>query len=333
MSARAAGTTEEAVLPSHRLATTLGTLVVPFVVLGVAVGLALSWRDELPDPVASSWGSGGTVTGTSSLTGILVAMALPVALVSVVTCLVGILGRPASLRRVLAGFASGLAVFVCGLIVGSLADQRGLSSAYAAPAIGSLMAVVAVSPVVVGVVVAALMPGDTRLAATGRVPAEAPHARLAGTAGASWSGVATLQHGALWGAVGVVFVVVIGLITQSVWLALVPTVILVGVAIAMWRWSVTIDERGVVASTVPALFRLTIPLDEIEWADVAQVNPARDFGGWGYRLGRGGRSGILMRSGEALVVNRSGGRRLVVTIDDARRGAALLNSLVERTRR
>jgi hypothetical protein len=334
MSARAVGTTEEAVLPSHRLATTLGALVVPLVVLGTAVAIVLSWRDQLPDPVASSWGSGNTVTGTSSLTGVLVAMAAPVAAVSIVTWLVGMFaGRTASLRRVLAGFASGLAVFVCGLIVASLEGQRGLASAYAAPGIGASVAIVAVAALVVGAVVAALMPGDTRLPATGRVPSEAPRARLAGTAGASWSGFVTLQHGLVWAAVGLVFVVGIGVLAQSVWLALIPAVILAGVAVSMARWAVTIDERGLVASTVLSLFRVTIPLDEVEWAEVTQVNPVKDFGGWGYRLGRSGRAGILLRSGEALVVHRSGGRQLVITVDNAQRGAALLNTLVERNRR
>jgi len=56
-----------------------------------------------------------------------------------------------------------------------------------------------------------------------------------------------------------------------------------------------------------------------------------DFGGWGLRLapGQGGtrrRFGLVTRAGEALEVIRRDGRAFVITIDDARAAAAVLNS-------
>ena len=57
-----------------------------------------------------------------------------------------------------------------------------------------------------------------------------------------------------------------------------------------------------------------------------------EFGGWGYRVGRGGRVGVVLRTGEALQVQRTGGRAFVVTVDDAATGAALLNTLAARSR-
>ena len=55
-------------------------------------------------------------------------------------------------------------------------------------------------------------------------------------------------------------------------------------------------------------------------------------GGWGLRVGRGGRTGLVVRSGQALEVERTGGRIVVVTVDDAARGAALLTAVAARGR-
>ncbi|MFF4735932.1 hypothetical protein ACFY2W_08575 [Streptomyces sp. NPDC001262] len=94
----------------------------------------------------------------------------------------------------------------------------------------------------------------------------------------------------------------------------------------------TVDRHGL---TVAMLWlpwpRLRIPLEHIAEATAQDVDALRDMGGWGYRVRRG-RSGIVLRSGEALVVRRAHGSEFVVTTDDAARAAALLNGLVERGR-
>ena len=70
----------------------------------------------------------------------------------------------------------------------------------------------------------------------------------------------------------------------------------------------------------------------MERASVIDVSPLRDFGGWGWRVGHGGRTGIVLRSGEALLVEQTGGRSLVITVEDAAQGAALLNTMAVRAR-
>jgi hypothetical protein len=45
----------------------------------------------------------------------------------------------------------------------------------------------------------------------------------------------------------------------------------------------------------------------------------------------GRRTGIVLRAGEAIEVKRTDGKTLVVTVDDALQGAALLNGLVARS--
>ncbi len=63
---------------------------------------------------------------------------------------------------------------------------------------------------------------------------------------------------------------------------------------------------------------------DIEWARAENRTPAQ-VGGWGYRLSGLGTT-VMLRSGECLVVS-SRGKVFAVSVDDAERGAALLNAL------
>ena len=65
--------------------------------------------------------------------------------------------------------------------------------------------------------------------------------------------------------------------------------------------------------------------DAIESARVECRGPAQ-VGGWGYRLS-GLRTTVMLRGGECLVVRSRTGRDFAVSVDDAERGAALLNSV------
>ncbi|MFJ6483636.1 MULTISPECIES: DUF1648 domain-containing protein [unclassified Streptomyces] len=63
---------------------------------------------------------------------------------------------------------------------------------------------------------------------------------------------------------------------------------------------------------------------DIEWARAENRSPAQ-VGGWGYRLSGLGTT-VMLRSGACLVI-RAKGKDFAVSVDDAERGAALLNSL------
>lgn len=87
----------------------------------------------------------------------------------------------------------------------------------------------------------------------------------------------------------------------------------VRISLSPWRWPTT-----------------NIPIASISSADVRRIH-ALQYGGWGYRLcGRGCR-GLIVRSGEALIIKRTDGRSFVVTVDDAARAAGLINDTVKRT--
>ncbi|MFH9353418.1 DUF1648 domain-containing protein [Kitasatospora sp. NPDC017646] len=68
---------------------------------------------------------------------------------------------------------------------------------------------------------------------------------------------------------------------------------------------------------------------ELVSARVEQLT-ARQAGGWGYRVHRGG-SVVFLRRGACLVVRTKRGRDFAVSVDDAERGAALLNALIAGT--
>ncbi|CAM5601459.1 hypothetical protein SCALM49S_01654 [Streptomyces californicus] len=65
-------------------------------------------------------------------------------------------------------------------------------------------------------------------------------------------------------------------------------------------------------------------------ADSRRVNALAEYGGWA--IGPSDRSGVITRSGEAIVVSLTSGREFAVTVDDSATGAALLDTLLDRQR-
>ncbi|GAA2680974.1 DUF1648 domain-containing protein [Streptomyces lunalinharesii] len=95
---------------------------------------------------------------------------------------------------------------------------------------------------------------------------------------------------------------------------------------------VTVDQRGL--TLTPALFPFPlhrVPLDKVAEATSRRISTLAEYGGWGYRIRPGG-SGLLLRSGDGLVLRRTNGREFVVTVDDAATAAALLTTCLDRKR-
>ncbi|MEU9075173.1 DUF1648 domain-containing protein [Kitasatospora sp. NPDC004745] len=70
---------------------------------------------------------------------------------------------------------------------------------------------------------------------------------------------------------------------------------------------------------------------DLESARAEQRGPAQ-AGGWGYRINGLGTT-VMLRRGTCLVVRNRRGAEFAVSLDDAERGAALLNSLIARSDR
>ena len=73
-------------------------------IVGGGVALASSWRDELPDPVATHWGPGNVVDGFSSLDSALTILGIAGGgLVILFGLITWGLGQTAAMRRIGAG--------------------------------------------------------------------------------------------------------------------------------------------------------------------------------------------------------------------------------------
>ncbi|MFS0703226.1 DUF1648 domain-containing protein [Cellulomonas sp. 179-A 9B4 NHS] len=316
----------------HRLATVLLCGVVPLAVVGTSTAVALSWAPELPDPVAIHWGPSG-VDGYGSLPGIVLgtaAIALGVAAAALVLALV--VGRQASVRRMSAGLATGLAVGLSALVLGVLHAQRGLADAGAVGDVGGAVGLMIAGGLVAGALAAWVTPGDRPRPAEAPVAVDAPRVALAEHERAAWARTASGRPGLVIGgaATALVAVLAVALHLPALWLLVVALVALLG---SMTVFRVRVDATGLTARSALGWPTLRVPLDEVEEARATTVDPLAEFGGWGYRVGVGGRVGVVLRRGEALEVRRTGERVTVVTVDDAATAAALLNTLADRSRR
>lgn len=153
---------------------------------------------------------------------------------------------------------------------------------------------------------------------------------------AAWMGRVALPAGfvALVAGVAAVLIVVgvVLLTTKGVhsWpIFLVPALLFV-VLLLTAHFVVSAGPQGFLVRSVVGWPRLSIPVADLATAGVVDVDPLADFGGWGVRWvigpGRKGRWGIVTRRGTSLEVVRRDGRSIVVTVDDARTAAAVLQT-------
>lgn len=315
----------------HRTSSTLLGLVLPLALLGAAVTLALSWRADLPDPVAVHFDGGGTVDGYGSLTSFAVGLPAVIAATVVALWLVAVLlGRDASTRRWSVGTTVFLGWMGSAITVGSLAGQRGLTDARRAGDIGPVLAVALLGGAALGVVAALLVPRDTRRPSDGPVTAGSRIA-LGGDERAVWTRDVRSPLSIVVGGAACLGTAALALADREPWMLAVPALLLL-VTAGSASFTATVDARGLAVRSALGLPRFHVPLDEVEGVRETTVEPFREFGGWGYRVGRDGRFGVVLRRGSAIEVERTGGRTFVVTVDDAGTGAALLATLAERHR-
>ncbi len=168
------------------------------------------------------------------------------------------------------------------------------------------------------------------------LPAE--HIDLADTERAVWIGVARSGRGIVVTMIAAIVLVAAGAVAfwiaaqyAPMWLMCGLAALLIVVTLTTLEADVRVDSTGVEVRG-PAGF----PRSHIALADVASATPITvealgQFGGWGWRRVPGA-MGVILRSGEALRVERIEGHALVVTVDGAATAAALLTALAERAR-
>ncbi|NUW00391.1 DUF1648 domain-containing protein [Streptomyces sp. CAI 127] len=139
--------------------------------------------------------------------------------------------------------------------------------------------------------------------------------------------------GAWWAPVAVLVLLAAGVTVgrEQSWFIGAPLILFALVTGTFCRPHVTVDRRGLTVSGLLPRPRVRVPLERMEGADSRAVSALAEYGGWGYRI-RPERSGVITRSGEAIVVSLTSGREFAVTVGDSATGAALLNTLLDRQR-
>ncbi len=322
-------------LPHRGRAWLLG-VVVPIVITAAAWAVVIALLPRLPEPVALHWDVSG-VDRTGSVAELVTTMAVATGIsLAVMGALSVLTGRQSLTRRITLGLAVGLATMFAGLTLTTVLVQLDAPTAAdaASPDLG--MTISLVVAVGLGALAGALAREDPAQPATGSLPPDAETADLPQGQRAVWvRTVAGLGQHLTWllVLVSVVFAVGVWLLSDTVFAAVVmaPVVVLV---LTMTTWRVQVAARGLTARGAFGWPRQHVPAGEVERADVAQVRPFAEYGGWGLRAAHSldGTVGVVVRKGEAIAVERTGGRRFVVTVDDAATGAALLNTYAQRAR-
>lgn len=315
---------------THRAVAVVGG-VFPIAIAAFAALTMLTWLPDLPDPIAVHWsGAGPDGYGPA-----LPLMLMPLGFVVLFSAtMVGAAwklqpsGRPTSIQKFIVVTSVWLSAFLSIGIGGSIAVQRGLADATQAGEIGLEMLLGAGISLLLATGCWFLLPAADTSPVAGMTPTAVP---LSGTERVSWSQIVTIKPWVLL-LLGVTVVLSTGaaiftlIATSSGAPIAIGSLVLVVLAVSGTSyWRVTADRRGLTVRSMLGWPRVRIPAEDIAAVQVVEVNPLGDFGGWGYRWAGGGRSGVVMRAGEAIeVTRRRSGKRFVVTVDDAQTGAAVL---------
>ncbi len=306
------------------------------VVTAALIAAPLMLRDRLPEPLAVHWGPGSAADRAASFG---VAVALPVALWAVLwLALVVTAARGLSRRSARASWWAGLTgggLFALGL--GGLTLLANLDVATwteAALPLWAPLALVVVPPAV------GVLGGYLGRGAPDERPAdqEPPVLRLRPGQRAVWvSRISNpwplaLTVVAALGLFALGAFEITGIATGPVVTGVLPAlgvVLVVGLFASSLTARVTGD--GLVLGFGPLGWpKRRIGLAKIDKAWTEERSPSQ-VGGWGVR-GLPGAATIMLRGGECLVVGYRSGGQLAISIDDAERGASLINALVsERT--
>ncbi|MEV6681327.1 DUF1648 domain-containing protein [Streptomyces erythrochromogenes] len=291
----------------------------------VLVALPLAARGRLPERMATHWGGpSGAPDGASSFAG---AVAFPVAVWAVL-----VLG--------VAAFAAARAWAATALLPGGVA----LAGAQAVVVRANLdrtdwrradlpdlwVAAAVCAAVVVAAVAGWLVDRRAGVPGAGRPPVRGPVMDV--PAGERFVWLARTSNpwlhltAAVLGAAAAVGAVAGagGLVDGPVWFV-VPLAVAALAVLACSSVRARVTGEGLEVAFGPLGWPVRRwPAAVVESARVEERRPAQ-VGGWGYRLSGLGTT-VMLRAGECLVV-RAGGKDFAVSVDDAARGAALLNSL------
>lgn len=292
--------------------------------LATAVILRLSWRAQLPDPVAIHFGFDGRADGVASLTTELI---IAVAVILLIAGLLWAVLVPPAKRyvgttKVVAALVVGLVTFLTVLPLIILADQLGLANGATATLSLPGMGIALAAGIGAGLLAYVVLPAPEPIP----VPvADTPVQPVPAGQQVHWE---SSEHNPAFVIIGLVLLAASPVafaagVSPWIWV-----LAIVGLAIILFgsAVTVTIDNDGIAWRLGPGPFRGRIPLDRLVSAAVVDVEPM-SYGGWGYRLSSHGK-GIILRRGEGITFSATSGMPLTITVPDAHAGAALTNGLI-----
>ncbi|MFD8980455.1 DUF1648 domain-containing protein [Streptomyces sp. NPDC059564] len=298
-------------------------------VLVLLVGMPVVAGGRLPERVATHWSAGsGGPDGSMPLW----AAALFPAAVWAVVVLGVVLGRRfAGAGAWVAGTLAGVGVGLTGAQASVVRANLDRDDWRQAGSVTGWVAGVAVAAVLAGL--GGALAGRRAGAGEVRAPSAGPRLEIPDGERAVWLSRATNPWLQLTGAVlGLVALggALAGLagLTGAGWTLAAPTGFAALAVLACSTVRARVTARGLEVAFGP----LGLPVrrwaaEDIESAHAEHRTPAQ-AGGWGYRINGLGTT-VMLRGGPCLVI-RAKGRNFAVSVDDAERGAALLNSLVAR---
>ncbi|RGE20290.1 hypothetical protein [Leucobacter sp. wl10] len=340
-------------LARARRAALWAGLILPISLVATSSLLLILWLPRLPDPLATHWsgaagpdGFGPPWLNVVANAGIGVGMALMFWLIvhfgsrpSAGARLSGGRALPAwsAWQRAVAAMGCGTVLFTCFMFVATTWIQLDLDDARDAPGVTGLMGIGFLLWILVAVAAFLVQP-KVRIDRPGGGDA-APLA-LERTERAVWVGEVRPSGVFIWVMGGAI--VFIGAITALTfldpsappfarWVMIGSTTLLIVLGATSLWYRVRVDDAGIEARSILGWPRFRVPVSDIDRVAAGQINPLSDFGGWGWRWSPG-RFGIVMRTGEGILVTRRNGGVWAVTVDGAQEGAALLAAVADRTR-
>lgn len=291
--------------------------------------VVISWKDQLPDPIAVHWGVGGQANGFASAADSAWLMAAIIGGSVLLLAAVGMAaGRSATGKRLIVGTILYLGFMGALLSVLTAGFQRGMESAATGKLPAWVLAISLLAPVLPAVLGAVLVRRVPVPDAEIRPAPDAPRVALIDGHIPEWRGHTTARPVSAVIAVGLLVAIFgwIGLAMHS-WLMVALGIVLGALVSVGLAFTVTADQHGLVVRSWAGWPRKRIPARKIEGAEAVTVEPLQEFGGWGYRIGIGGAEGIVVRKGPGIRVRYGDGLVLVVTLNrGAELAAATLNT-------
>ncbi|GAA1808495.1 DUF1648 domain-containing protein [Agromyces neolithicus] len=315
-------------------------VVLPIVITLIAVVLMLVWLPEVPATVATHWSGDGPDGFAPAWAVPLIAAALGAGLTALLAVMVLVPSRDGAwgaTSRLLGAVMLGTSVLLAVTLTWSFGMQRGLADPHDAPNVLVPLAVGAGAGLLAGVAGWFAQPNVVTSGASGPAAQAVGAVSLAPGERVVWARTTTMSGVAMLAVTAGIIALALGTIVLSAtgsdswWIMLGATLMVLVLACATFAFRVRVDRAGLTVRSSIGVPRFRIPLGEIAQAGVTTVQPTAEFGGWGIRIGLDGRFGVVLHAGEALQVARRSGRVFVVTVDDAATAAALLEALAERT--